>query len=141
MPETALQKIQYSPIAAIPYAFQEVINLTQFNFVLFGKMLTGKLSLDSLGGPIAIFDNAGISLNYGFIPFLGFLAFLSVSIGAINILPIPGLDGGHLAIQTIESIIRRPISDTVVTYLYRAGFLFIFFISLHAFINDVQRML
>lgn len=140
MPERLQQEVKYSPTAAIPRAATEVIDFTRFNLMLFGKMLTGKISLESLGGPITIFDTAGDSLNYGFLPFISFLAFLSISIGIINLFPIPGLDGGHLFIQTIEAIMRRAIPENVVLVMYRLGFLFIIFILIQALINDVLRL-
>ena len=139
MPEAYQQKVQYSFLDAIPQAYQETYDLAKFNLLLFGKLLTGKLSLKSLGGPI--FDTAGDSLNYGFLPFISFLAFLSIAIGIINILPIPGLDGGHLLIQTIEAITRRAIPDNIVMLMYRVGFLFIMFIMAQAVFNDVLRLM
>lgn len=140
MPERLKQKIEYGPLAAIPRAYTEVIDFTKFNLLLFGKMITGKLSLESLGGPITIFDTAGDSLNYGFLPFISFLAFLSVTIGIINLLPVPGLDGGHLFIQTVEAITRRALPDRVILLMYRLGFIFIIFILVQALINDVLRL-
>jgi regulator of sigma E protease len=140
MPEELQQHVQYTFITAAPRALQETIDFASFNLLLFGKMLTGKLSLESLGGPITIFDSAGDSLNYGFLPFISFLAFLSVSLGVINLFPIPGLDGGHLFIQIIETILRRPIAENTIIFMYRAGFLFIIFIMLQALINDVLRL-
>lgn len=140
-PESLQQKIKYGPITAIGKALDETYELTVFNLIIFGKMLTGKLSLQSLGGPITIFDSAGDSLNYGFIPFLSFLAFLSISIGIINIIPIPGLDGGHLLIQAIEALIGRPVPEKIVMILYKAGFLFLMFILATALVNDILRLL
>lgn len=140
MPEEFQQHVKYSVIDAVPRAIQETIDFASFNMLLFAKMLTGKLSLESLGGPITIFDSAGDSLNYGFLPFISFLAFLSVSLGVINLFPIPGLDGGHLFIQLIETTIRRPIAENTIIFMYRAGFLFIIFIMLQALINDVLRL-
>ncbi|MFZ2316162.1 MAG: RIP metalloprotease RseP [Gammaproteobacteria bacterium] len=140
MPPNLIQHIQYSPIAALPEAWKQVKNLTFFNFMLFGKLITGKISLQSLGGPITIYQNAGGALNMGILAFLSFLAFLSISIGVINLLPIPGLDGGHLLIQTIEAIIRRPVSEKVLLNLYRAGFFVIIFVMVQALINDLLRL-
>lgn len=139
-PKQYLHKIKYGPITAIPYAWQEIVDLTYFNLLLFGKMITGKLSLQSLGGPITIFESAGDALNYGFLSFIGFLAFLSISIGIINLIPIPGLDGGHLFIYIVELIIRRPIPLHVLSVLYRLGFLFILIILIQAFVNDLMRL-
>lgn len=141
MPDEMLQHIQYSPLQAIPKAAMETYEFSRFNLLLFGKMLTGKLSLGSLGGPITIFDSAGDSLNYGFIPFIGFLAFLSVSLGIINLFPIPGLDGGHLFLQIIEAVIRRRIPEKIISVLFKMGFLFLIFIMIQALINDVLRLI
>lgn len=139
-PKEFLHKIQYTPFNAIFAATEEAYNLTYFNFLLFGKLITGKLSFQSLGGPIMIFESAGDALNAGFIAFIGFLAFLSIAIGVINLLPIPGLDGGHLAIQIIEFIIRKPLSMRVVLFLYRLGFALLIFILLQALANDIMRL-
>lgn len=103
-------------------------------------MFTGKLSLQSLGGPITIFESAGDAINTGFLAYLGFLAFLSISIGIINFLPIPGLDGGHLFILIIELIIQRPIPERFLLILFRLGFIFILFVLIQALVNDILRM-
>lgn len=139
-PKELLNHVHYNPIKAIPRAWQEMLDLSYLNLLLFGKMITGKLSLQSLGGPITIFESAGSALNYGFISFIGFLAFLSVSIGIINLFPIPGLDGGHLFIQLIEFIIRRPVPVKIQMVLFRIGFLLIFFILIQALVNDILRL-
>lgn len=140
VPGEWLQRIQFGPLTALHYAAQEVCDLVYFNFLILGKMLTGKLSLQSLGGPITIFETAGLSLNQGIIPFLAFLAFLSLSIGVINVLPIPGLDGGHLFFQCIEAIIRRPLPERYIILLFRLGFIFLFVILIQTVINDVLRL-
>lgn len=140
IPDFMLHKVQYPPFQAVKPAYEEVENLSYFNLLLFGKLITGKLSLETLGGPITIFENAGESLNYGILAYLGFLAFLSVAIGIINLFPIPGLDGGHVFILLIEAIIRRPLPDVVVINLYRVGFLFLIFIFLQALVNDILRL-
>ncbi len=140
MPKIQLRHIQYSFFEAAPRALQEITDFVYFNVMLFGKLLTGKLSLKSLGGPITIFETAGTALNYGFISFTVFLAFMSISIGIINLLPIPGLDGGHLLMHIIESITRRPIPENVLLLLYRLGFIFIFVIIVQALVNDIARL-
>jgi regulator of sigma E protease len=139
-PKEMLRTIQYSPLGAISRAWEEMVDFTYFNFLLIGKLLIGKMSLHSLGGPITIFESAGQALNSGFLAFLGFLAFISISIGIINVLPIPGLDGGHLLVQTIEAVIRRPLPDIVIVNLYRAGFLLLLVVMIQAFVNDVLRL-
>jgi len=139
-PKEMLRDIQYGPIAALSAAFRELHDFTYFNLLLIGKLITGKLSLQSLGGPITIFDTAGDALNIGLVSFLGFLAFLSVSIGVINFLPIPGLDGGHLFIQLIEWIIQKPLPEKMLSILYRMGFMLILFVLGIALVNDLLRL-
>lgn len=140
MPNELLRHIQYGPISAIPEALQQAYDFTYFNFMLIGKLVTGKVSLQSLGGPITIFDTAGDALNSGLVAFLNFLAFLSISIGVINLLPIPGLDGGHLFIQIIESIMGRAIKEKTLFILYRFGFMLLFCILAIALVNDLLRL-
>lgn len=140
LPTELLRHIQYGPLEAIPHAWQQSYDFTYFNFLLVAKLVTGKLSLQSLGGPITIFDTAGDALNFGLVSFLGFLAFLSISIGVINLLPIPGLDGGHLFMQTIEFIIRRPIPEKITAVLYRLGFTLVLLVLVIALVNDLLRL-
>ena len=122
LPDSLINHVQYSPLQAIPHAWQETMDLCYMNLLLFGKMVTGKVSLQSLGGPITIFESAGSALNLGFVSFISFLAFLSIAIGIINLFPVPGLDGGHLLMQFIEFIIRRPVPEKIQLYLFRIGF-------------------
>ncbi len=131
---------QFGPIAAIPHALDETWNFIYLNFIVIGKMLTGKISVQSLGGPITIFESAGNALNQGMTPFCGFLAFLSISIGIINILPIPGLDGGHLLFQLIEFIRRKPVSERVQGLFFRLGFIALMVLMVQALVNDIMRM-
>lgn len=139
-PDSFLLQVHYGPIEALPHAYYETVNLLYFNFLLLGKLAVGKISFQSLGGPITIFESAAQAFNLGVISFLGFLAFLSIAVAVINVLPIPGLDGGHLLIYAIEAILQKPISTSILIFLYRVGFLTIFFILLQALINDVLRL-
>ncbi len=140
LPTHLLQNNQYSPVAAIPYAMHEVMSFIKLNVVMISKIILGKISLQSLGGPISIFESAGTALNQGIIPFLGFLAFLSISIGFINIIPIPGLDGGHLLFQLIEFVIRRPLSQRLQLFFYRIGLILLVLLIFQALANDVMRL-
>jgi regulator of sigma E protease len=139
-PENMMNDIQYGPIEAIPHAAQQLYDFTYFNLLLIGKLFVGNISLQSLGGPITIFDTAGTALNIGLLSFLSFLAFLSISIGVVNLLPIPGLDGGHLFLQTIECLIGRKIPDRMLIILYRLGFTILFFVLTISLINDLLRL-
>lgn len=141
MPPALLQKVHYTPVGALQKAAQEVSDFTYFNLLLFGKMVTGKLSTESLGGSITIFSTAANAFSYGLVPYLGFLAFLSLSIGLINVFPIPGLDGGHLLMQLIEAVSRRKIPEKITLFLYRMGFIFLLLIMVQALVNDVLRLM
>jgi regulator of sigma E protease len=139
-PKELLRHNKYNPIEAFGHAWQDVVLFTDMNFVILAKMFMGKISLQSLGGPITIFQSAGTALNNGILAFLSFLAFLSISIGIINVVPIPGLDGGHLLFQFIEMVIRRPLSEKTMMLCYRLGMVFLLLIMVTAFINDVLRL-
>jgi regulator of sigma E protease len=139
-PKNLLRDNRYGPLEALSRAWIDVKLFTNMNFIVFGKMLTGKISLESLGGPITIFESAGAALNNGIMPFFSFLAFLSISIGIINIIPIPGLDGGHLLFQMIEFIIRRPLGQRVQILLYRFGLIALLLLMMQALMNDVMRL-
>lgn len=138
-PANFLRQNKYGVIDAIPEAWQQVKNFTYLNFLSIGKMLTGKLSVQSVGGPITIFTVAGSAFSQGPLTFLSFLAFLSISIGIINLLPIPGLDGGHLLFQLIEIVLRRPVSQRVQMLFFRLGMILLLLIFAQAFMNDVMR--
>jgi len=138
-PPDLLHTVQYGPWQAIPHAWQELTDLTYFNLLLIGKMITGKVSLQTLGGPLTIFESAGEALNSGILAFISFLAFLSVSIGVINLLPVPGLDGGHLCFQLVEVVMRRPVPELVQAWLYRLGLIFVLLVLIQALVNDVLR--
>ncbi len=139
-PKNLLHNNQYGPVTALSYAWRNTYDFVSMNFQVIGKLITGKMSLQSLGGPISIFQAAGASLHQGIASFLSFLAFLSISIGIINIFPIPGLDGGHLLFQTIEAIIRRPIPAKVLEICYRLGLILLVLLIFQSIINDVFRL-
>lgn len=135
-----LRHTQYGPWNALVHAWYETKDYISLNFIIFGKMLSGKISIKSLGGPITIFGSAGTALNLGILPFLNFLAFLSIAIGAINILPIPGLDGGHLLFQSIELISRKPVSMRTQLLLLRLGLILLLLLIMQAIANDLMRL-
>ena len=139
-PAGLLRKIQYNPFAALAPAKQEVVDFTTLNFQLLGKMLTDKVSLQGLGGPITVFESAGTALNNGILSFISFLAFFSIAIGVINVLPIPGLDGGHLLFYFIEFVTRRPLSLRTQALFFRLGIIALVLLATQAFVNDIMRL-
>lgn len=140
LPADLLRQNQYPPISALYKATENVADFINLNFLMLGKMITGKISFQSLGGPITIFEGAGTSLNTGILPFLSFIAFISIAIGVINILPIPGLDGGHILIYIIEFIIRRPIAQRTQELMFRLGLIALIVLAIQALANDIMRI-
>ena len=105
------------------------------------KMLfTGKASMRELGGPILIAQLAGESAQSGFIALLGFLAILSVNLAFINILPIPALDGGHIALELVEVVMRRPLSMKARLAFQQVGMMVLLTLLVVVMYNDVIRL-
>lgn len=105
-----------------------------------GMLLTGEASAKDIGGPILIAQMAGQSARLGFAALLSFLAIISVNLAFINIIPIPGLDGGHILIITIESIIRRKLSVKVRIAIQQVGMAFLMLLILFVIYNDISRL-
>ncbi|MDH5359494.1 MAG: site-2 protease family protein, partial [Gammaproteobacteria bacterium] len=101
----------------------------------------GKASLDNLSGPITIADYAGKTASIGLSEFLSFLALISISLGIINLLPIPLLDGGHLMYYVIEFVKGSPVSEQVEIFGQRIGIALLLTLMSIAFINDFARLL
>lgn len=131
---------QYSPLSAFLAANDQTWTFFEFNFILLGKMLTGKVSLQSLGGPIAIFRDAGMAFRQGVVAYTSFLGIISIMLAFVNILPIPGLDGGHLLFFGIEAVMRRPLSLALQLLIVRLGFIFLIVLILQATFNDLMRI-
>ena len=105
-----------------------------------GKMLRGLISVENLSGPITIAKVAGQSAALGWQALLGFMALLSVSLGVLNLLPIPVLDGGHLVYHAIEGITGRPLSERVQMFGLRIGIAMMMSLMLLAIFNDLSRL-
>jgi regulator of sigma E protease len=107
---------------------------------MMGKMLVGKASVDNLSGPISIAQFAGQSASLGLVHFLKFLGLVSVSLGVLNLLPIPVLDGGHLLFFALEALQGRPVPEKIQGLFQQAGMLFLLAIMALAMVLDVQRV-
>jgi regulator of sigma E protease len=108
---------------------------------MLGRMLTGEVSWKNLSGPVTIADYAGQSAQLGLTPYLAFLALISISLGVLNLLPIPLLDGGHLMYYTVEILKGSPLSERAMEMGQRVGFAVLLFLMAFAFYNDINRLL
>ena len=140
LPEAMNRNITYSPIAAIPQAITETWDNSVFVLVSIKKMLVGLISVENISGPLTIAQVAGQTASYGLEYYLGFLAVLSVSLGVLNLLPIPVLDGGHLFYYAVESILRRPVPRKIQEWGMQFGIMLVAGVMFLALYNDVNRL-
>jgi regulator of sigma E protease len=118
---------------------QKTYHLSVLTLEMMGRMLTGSVSTKGVGGPLQIAAAAGDSARLGIVPFLAFLGLLSVSLGVLNLLPVPVLDGGHLLYYSFELIAGRPISDRIMEMGTRVGLTLLVGLMALAFYNDINR--
>lgn len=141
LPPEMTRNVSYSPLAALPQAVSETWQNSVFVLESIKKMLGGLISVSNISGPITIAQVAGETASYGLEYYLGFLAVLSISLGVLNLLPIPVLDGGHLFYYAIEGIIRRPVPRRIQEWGMQFGVLLVAGIMFLAIYNDVNRLL
>jgi regulator of sigma E protease len=140
IPAELKTKQQYGPIDAIWQAVKQTWLLSSTTVSSIGGMLSGSVSTDNIGGPIAIAQIAGSSAHQGLLSFINFLAMVSISLGILNLLPIPVLDGGHLAMYLIEAVRGKPLSENAQLMGQKLGFLLLIMLMLLAFSNDLLRL-
>lgn len=131
----------YSLAEAAGRALHKVKDTIEFTLTMLGKMLVGQASLKAISGPVSIADAAGETASLGIKPYIGFIALLSISIGVMNLLPIPVLDGGHLLYHMAELIRGKPLPDRVLEIGQRLGLGILGALMLIAFLNDINRYL
>ncbi|MFL2850674.1 MAG: RIP metalloprotease RseP [Pseudohongiellaceae bacterium] len=141
LPQEMLREFRYGPLAAIRPALQETWDKSIFVLDSVKKMVIGLISVKNVNGPITIAQVAGETATYGLDVYLGFLALLSISLGVLNLLPIPVLDGGHLLYYAIEAVIRRPVPERIQAWGLQLGLLMISGIMVLAIYNDFSRLL
>ena len=117
----------------------ETYNLSIKTLQFIGKMLTGNMGTENLSGPIGIAQMAGNTAQAGFIPFMYLMALLSISLGVLNLLPIPVLDGGQLTLLGIEAIRGKPLSEKTENVIYTGGALIVGALMIFAIFNDIAR--
>ncbi|REH37894.1 regulator of sigma E protease [Paraperlucidibaca baekdonensis] len=128
------------PIDALTAAVTKTGHLISLSLSSLGKMVTGLIGVDALSGPITIVKVAGQTADIGWQAMLGFMALLSVSLGVLNLLPIPVLDGGHLLYYAIEAVWRRPLPEAVQQLGLRIGVVIMGSVMLLAILNDIRRL-
>jgi regulator of sigma E protease len=136
-----LVEISYGPVESLRLAAAKTWEMSVFSLRMLGRMLTGEVSWKNLSGPVTIADYAGQSAQMGLTPYLAFLALISISLGVLNLLPIPLLDGGHLMYYTVEIFKGSPLSDRAMEMGQRVGFAVLLFLMAFAFYNDINRLL
>ncbi|WP_077530685.1 RIP metalloprotease RseP [Vreelandella utahensis] len=139
-PEEMQRQTQLGPVQAVPEAFNQFWNDTRTTLVAVGKMASGLLSVRNISGPITIARVAETTVTSGFESFVRFLAYLSISLGIINLLPIPILDGGHILFYAWEWGRGRPVSEAVQGVWLRLGLFLIAMLTVLALYNDVLRL-
>ncbi|GMR17563.1 MAG: sigma E protease regulator RseP [Gammaproteobacteria bacterium] len=132
---------QYGPVAAVGEALQRTWTSTAFTVRMFGRMITGDVSIRNISGPINIAQFAGDSAARGWPDFLNFLALISISLGVINLLPIPILDGGQIVYQAVELVKGSPLSERSQLLGQQFGILALLLLMSFAFYNDIARLL
>ena len=132
-------ELKLGPIEALGFATQRVWLISKISLRLMAGMLTGKTSIKQLGGPLSIADMAGKSAQVGWQPYLAFLALISISIGLLNLLPFPMLDGGQLLYDAWELVAGKRISISIQEQFQKVGFLLLISVTLLALFNDLQR--
>jgi regulator of sigma E protease len=140
----AMQKyvveVRYGLWQSLPKALERTWDTSVFSLQMLGKMIVGEVSLKNLSGPITIADYAGQSAQVGWISYLVFLALISISLGVLNLLPIPLLDGGHLMYYMLEILKGSPLSDKTMALSQQVGMGLLLILMVFALYNDVTRL-
>ncbi|MFQ5588112.1 MAG: RIP metalloprotease RseP [Nitrospiria bacterium] len=131
---------RYNPVKAVYLGVENTIKLTYLTVKGIARMIQGKISSDSLGGPILIAQIAGEQAQQGFSNVVLFVAMLSINLGVLNLFPIPVLDGGHLVFFSIEGIMGRPLSLKMREIAQQVGLFLIISLMVFAFYNDIMRI-
>ena len=140
IPDSRIRRQSRGPIEALGAAVNRTYELTIFTFESMWKMVQGLISTKNLSGPIAIAQIAASTAESGFATWLSFLALLSISLGAINLLPIPVLDGGHIVFHVVEGLMGRPVPEQIQIMSFQVGLAAVFTLMMFAIYNDVARL-
>ncbi len=144
MPEDMYEDMRanqrYGPVVALGAATAKTWEMSALTVRMVSRMVTGDVSIKNISGPINIAQYAGYSASIGFQPFLNFLAIVSISLGILNLLPIPMLDGGQVVYQLAEAVKGSPVSERAQLVGQQMGILFLLVLMSFAFYNDLARI-
>jgi len=132
--------VQYGVGSALWHAVKKTWDMSAFTLEMLGRMIIGEVSLKNLSGPITIADYAGQSAQMGWMAYVTFIAVISISLGVLNLLPVPVLDGGHLMYYIAEIIRGRPVSERALEIGQRIGMVVLFSLMAFAIYNDIYRL-
>jgi regulator of sigma E protease len=134
-------QVQYAPLPALWHAAGKTWETSIFSLKMLGSMLTGAVSWKGVSGPVTIASYAGQSAHVGWKAFLMFLALVSISLGVLNLLPVPVLDGGHLMYYMVEILKGSPVSDQAMEIGQKIGFALLGLLMVAALYNDINRLI
>ncbi len=139
--ERLITQVRYGPVDALGRALDKTWETSLFTFQVLGKMITGEVSWKNVSGPLTIADYAGQSAQLGWVYYVIFLASISISLGVLNLLPIPLLDGGHLMYYMIELAKGSPLSEKAMEIGQQVGIAVLFTLMAFAIYNDINRLI
>jgi RIP metalloprotease RseP len=133
-------EVQYGPLESLWKGFERTVDTVVLSLKMMGRMLVGDISLRNVSGPVTIADYAGQTARVGMAAYISFLALISVSIGILNLLPVPMLDGGHLLYYAMEAVRGRPLPESWLVTGQRIGLGLLAALMSLAFFNDLTRL-
>ncbi len=140
MPEELKSVVKYDAGESLLKAVEKTWDMSALTLTMLGKMVVGDVSVSNLSGPISIARYAGYSASIGFVSFLSFLAIVSISLGVLNLLPIPMLDGGHIVYYVAEAVKGSPVSEQTQLVGQKIGIAMLLGMMVLAFYNDILRL-